>query len=201
MGSRQAAMFGADRHPRLGGLSWRGRRSRDWGCEMRPTHSTRSTARSTNCWRSTTRRRRPTPSSVELATTPVAWVHFPKGFGGLGLRPELNRHVEKRIRDAGAQPGDPTMFFMALAGPTIVTHATDEQKRRFLRPMFTGEERGASCSPNRAPAPTSPASHATVRDGDEWIVNGQKVWNTIAHIADRGCSSRAAIPSCRSTRG
>jgi len=71
----------------------------------------------------------------------LAWVQFPLGFGGLGLKPELNRHIEKRLRDAGARPADPTMFFMALAAPTIVTHETDEQKRRFLRPMFTGEER------------------------------------------------------------
>ncbi len=71
----------------------------------------------------------------------LAWVHFPQGFGGLGVRPDLNRLVEKRMREAGAGPADPTSFFMALAGPTIVTHGTDEQKVRFLRPMFTGEEK------------------------------------------------------------
>ena len=45
----------------------------------------------------------------------LAWVHFPEGNGGLGLRPDLNRVVERRMREAGAEPADPTSFFMALA--------------------------------------------------------------------------------------
>ncbi|MET0324252.1 MAG: acyl-CoA dehydrogenase family protein, partial [Ilumatobacteraceae bacterium] len=71
----------------------------------------------------------------------LAWVHFAKGDGGLGVRPELNRLVERRLIEAGAQPTDPRTFFMALAGPTIATHGSDEVKERFLRPMFTGEEK------------------------------------------------------------
>ena len=71
----------------------------------------------------------------------LAWVHFPVGYGGLGVRPDLNRLVEERLRAAGAKAQDPATFFIALAGPTIVTHGSDEVKRRFLRPMFTGEER------------------------------------------------------------
>ena len=89
----------------------------------------------------------------------LAWVHFPVGFGGLGVRPELNRLVEERVRKAGAAPQDPSTFFIALAGPTIVTHGTDEVKQRFLRPMFTG--RGAlvpAVQRARARAATSPAS-------------------------------------------
>jgi alkylation response protein AidB-like acyl-CoA dehydrogenase len=56
----------------------------------------------------------------------LAWVHFPKGYGGLGLRPDLNRRIEERVRAAGAKAQDPASFFMALAGPTIVTHGSDE---------------------------------------------------------------------------
>ena len=132
----------------------------------------------------------------------LAWVHFPMGFGGLGLRPELNRHVEKRLRDAGAQPADPTMFFMALAGPTIVTHATDEQKRRFLRPMFTGEERWCQLfSEPGAGSDFAGLATRAVRDGEEWIVNGQKVWNTIAHIADRGMLVTRSNPELPKHKG
>ncbi len=117
----------------------------------------------------------------------LAWVHFPNGFGGLGVRPELNRVVEERLRQAGAQAQDPSTFFIALAGPTIVTHGSDEVKKRFLRPMFTGEERWCQLfSEPGAGSDFAGLGTRAVRDGDEWIVNGQKVWNTLAHLGDWG---------------
>ncbi|KAA0235774.1 MAG: putative acyl-CoA dehydrogenase FadE17 [Acidimicrobiales bacterium] len=118
----------------------------------------------------------------------LAWVHFPEGFGGLGVRPELQRVVDDRLREAGVKPADHTRFFgMTLAGPTVVTHGSDELRRRLLRPMFTGED--IWCQLFSEPVAGSDlAGLATraVRDGDEWVVNGQKVWNTMAHLADRG---------------
>ena len=63
----------------------------------------------------------------------LAWIHFPEGEGGLGMRPNLQRIIERRMREAGAEPTDPTTFFMALAGPTSSTHGTEEQKKRFLK--------------------------------------------------------------------
>ena len=117
----------------------------------------------------------------------LAWVHFPEGHGGLGVRPELNKVVEERLRKAGAQPQDPSTFFIALAGPTIVTHGSDEAKQRFLRPMFTGEERWCQLfSEPGAGSDFAGLGTKAVRDGDEWIVNGQKVWNTLAHLGDWG---------------
>jgi len=117
----------------------------------------------------------------------LAWVHFPEGHGGLGVRPELNRVVEERLRRAGAQPQDPSTFFIALAGPTIVTHGSEEAKQRFLRPMFTGEERWCQLfSEPGAGSDFAGLGTRAVRDGDEWVVNGQKVWNTMAHLGDWG---------------
>ena len=117
----------------------------------------------------------------------LAWVHFPVGFGGLGARPELNGVVESCVRKAGAEAPDPAGFFMALAGPTIVTHGSDEVKRRFLRPMFTGEERWCQLfSEPGAGSDFAGLGTRAVRDGDEWVINGQKVWNTMAHLADWG---------------
>ena len=117
----------------------------------------------------------------------LAWVHHPVGFGGLGLSRQIQRHVDRRLRAGGAAPTDPSTFFMALAAPTIVTHGNDEQKRRFLRPMYTGEQRWCQLFSE----PGSGSDFAGLgtraeRDGDEWVVNGQKVWTTLAHIADFG---------------
>ena len=117
----------------------------------------------------------------------LAWVHFPEGHGGLAARPELNKLVEQRLRDAGAAPTDPRTFFMHLAGPTIATHGSEEVKQRFLRPMFTGEEKWCQLfSEPGAGSDLAGLGTRAIRDGDEWIVNGQKVWNTLAHLADFG---------------
>ena len=71
----------------------------------------------------------------------LAWVQFEKGSGGLGVSPVFQRQVEASLQASGAKPMQPAMFFMHLAGPTIHTHGDDANKKRFLRPMFTGQER------------------------------------------------------------
>ena len=134
----------------------------------------------------------------------LAWVHFPAGFGGLGIAPALQRVVEARLHEAGVPR--PSMgwsgFGLYLAAPTIVAHADDDTKSRLLRPLFTGEE--VWCQLFSEPGAGSDlASLATraVRDGDEWIVNGQKVWNTLAHIADRGMLVARTDPDVPKHRG
>ncbi|WP_420451328.1 acyl-CoA dehydrogenase family protein [Ilumatobacter sp.] len=132
----------------------------------------------------------------------LAWVHFAEGDGGLGVRPELNKLVERRLREAGAQPTDPRTFFMALAGPTIATHGSDEVKERFLRPMFTGEERWCQLfSEPGAGSDFAGLGTRAVRDGEEWIVNGQKVWNTLAHLADFGMLVTRTDPDAPKHKG
>jgi alkylation response protein AidB-like acyl-CoA dehydrogenase len=118
----------------------------------------------------------------------LAWVHFPEGFGGLNLPPIVQRHVDRRLRQAGASAPHGTLFFgLSLAGPTVATHGSDELRRRALRPMFTGEEVWCQLfSEPGAGSDLAGLSTRAVLDGDEWVVNGQKVWNTLAHLADRG---------------
>ena len=132
----------------------------------------------------------------------LAWVHFPKGHGGLGLRPELNRRIEERVRQAGAKAQDPASFFMALAGPTIVTHGSEDVKKRFLRPMFTGEELWCQLfSEPGAGSDFAGLGTKAIRDGDEWIINGQKVWNTLAHLADWGMLVTRTDPDAPKHKG
>lgn len=132
----------------------------------------------------------------------LAWVHFPTGHGGLDMRPDLNRHVEERLRAAGAAPQDPATFFIALAGPTIATHGSEEVKKRFLRPMFTGEEKWCQLfSEPGAGSDFAGLGTKAIRDGDEWIINGQKVWNTLAHLADWGMLVTRTDPDAPKHKG
>jgi alkylation response protein AidB-like acyl-CoA dehydrogenase len=118
----------------------------------------------------------------------LAWVSFPEGSGGLDLPPSLQREVDRRLSEAGATPPGAREFFgLTMAGPTVVTHGSDELRRRLLRPTFTGEE--SWCQLFSEPGSGSDLAGLSTRaerDGDEWVVTGQKVWNTLAHIADRG---------------
>jgi alkylation response protein AidB-like acyl-CoA dehydrogenase len=118
----------------------------------------------------------------------LAWVHFPEGLGGLGLSPGLHQHVVDRLQAAGAPtPALRNVIGYGMVAPTLVVHGTPGQQQRYLRPLFTCEE--IWCQLFSEPgAGSDVASLATgaVRDGDEWVVNGQKVWTTLAHLAAFG---------------
>ena len=134
----------------------------------------------------------------------LGWVHFPAGFGGLGVDPALQRIVETRLRAQGIAYDEVGWngFGLFLAAPTIVAHADPETAARLLRPLFTGEE--IWCQLFSEPGAGSDlASLATraVRDGDEWVVNGQKVWNTLAHMAHRGMLVARSDPDVPKHKG
>jgi alkylation response protein AidB-like acyl-CoA dehydrogenase len=133
----------------------------------------------------------------------LAWVHFPEGSGGLGLPPVLQKDVDRRVHAAGAAyPGTRHFFGLAMAGPTIVTNGDEAIRQRLLRRTFTGED--AWCQLFSEPGAGSDlAGLATkaVRDGDEWLISGQKVWNTLAHIADRGLLVARTDPEAPKHKG
>ena len=132
----------------------------------------------------------------------LAWVMYPEGHGGLGVAPQLQRTVEVRLREAGAPGMNPGHFFIALAGPTIVTHGSEDVKKRFLRPMFTGEEVWCQLfSEPGAGSDFAGLGTRAVRDGEEWTINGQKVWNTLAHVADFGMLVTRTDPNVPKHRG
>lgn len=132
----------------------------------------------------------------------LAWVHFDKGHGGLGVGPQLQRAVAARLRSERAPGAAPASFFLNLAGPTIHTHGNEEQKKRFLRPMFTGEDLWCQLfSEPGAGSDFAGLATKAVQDGDEWIVSGQKVWNTIAHVARWGMLVTRSNPDLPKHKG
>ncbi|MDH4074517.1 MAG: acyl-CoA dehydrogenase family protein [Acidimicrobiia bacterium] len=118
----------------------------------------------------------------------LAWVNFPEGHGGLGLSPKLQTRINRRLEAADAPSAwlrNPIGY--GMGAPTIVTHGSDVQKRRYLRPLFTGEEIWCQLfSEPGAGSDVAGLSTRAVRDGDEWVVNGQKVWTSLAHRARWG---------------
>ena len=118
----------------------------------------------------------------------LAWVHFPEGFGGLGLSPKLQNLISTKLNEASApSPYARNPIGYGMGAPTVVTHGSDAQKQRYLRPLFTGEEIWCQLfSEPGAGSDVAGLSTRAVRDGDEWIVNGQKVWTTLAHLSRWG---------------
>ncbi len=105
---------------------------------------------------------------------------------GLGLPSWADRVAHGAIRAAGGVAG-PLGVGMMLAAPTIYEHAGDDLKRRLLRPTITGEFTWCQLFSEPGAGSDLAGLRATaVRDGDTWVVNGQKVWNTSADHADMG---------------
>ncbi|MBI1844662.1 MAG: acyl-CoA dehydrogenase family protein, partial [Actinobacteria bacterium] len=105
---------------------------------------------------------------------------------GKGFNSDQAAIVAQERKRVGAY-GPPSGIGIMMAGPTIVNHATDEQKQRFLPAMVSGKE--VWCQLFSEPGSGSDlASLSTraVRDGDEWIVNGQKVWTSGAQFSKWG---------------
>ncbi len=122
----------------------------------------------------------------------LAKVAFPVGLGGRGLDPSLQPFAEGRFLAAGAADHSlRNVIGLGMAMATILAHGTEEQKQRYLRPCFSGEE--IYCQLFSEPGAGSDLAALATRavpdskDGtDGYRVNGQKVWTSLAHTARRG---------------
>jgi len=133
----------------------------------------------------------------------LAWIHFDEGFGGLGLARSLQRPVLERLQAAGApSAGQRNPIGAGMAAPTIATWGTDEQKKRYLRPLFTGEEVWCQLfSEPGAGSDVAALATSAVPDGDDWVINGQKVWTTLAHLASFGILVARTDPNLPKHKG
>ncbi len=118
----------------------------------------------------------------------LAWVHFPEGHGGLGLPIQLQEVIDERLDQVTEHR--PSFFHIighGMGAPMLLTHGTEEQKKRHLRPLFTGEEVWCQLfSEPGAGSDVAGLSTRAIKDGEEWVVNGQKVWTTVAHVSKWG---------------
>jgi alkylation response protein AidB-like acyl-CoA dehydrogenase len=122
-----------------------------------------------------------------IGRSPYAAPLWPKEYGGLSGEVWMQRVIRSELVRHRLPTVTLNLLGVGLAGPTIIEHGTEAQKERYLRKILTGEE--IWCQLFSEPGAGSDlASLATraVRDGDEWVVNGQKVWTTIAQFATFG---------------
>jgi alkylation response protein AidB-like acyl-CoA dehydrogenase len=134
----------------------------------------------------------------------LAWVHFPPGRGGLGLARSQQAVVAEVFRSRGVPHSDMALnpIGLGMAAPTLREWADEDAQQVLLRRIFTGED--IWCQMFSEPAAGSDvAGIATraVRDGDSWLVNGQKVWTTKAHEARYGLLLARTDPGAVKHRG
>ena len=134
----------------------------------------------------------------------LAWPSLPEGSGGMGVSPGEAVSVNRVLGEAGA-PSDNVarnLIGYGMGAPTVAVHGTTEQRERWLRKLFTAEE--IWCQLFSEPGAGSDAAGvgtSAVRDGDEWVVNGQKVWTTLGHNAKWGMLTARTNPAVPKHRG
>ena len=110
---------------------------------------------------------------------------WPVEYGGLDLAPDVARRIEEELRPFNLGRLNP--LGLNLAAPALFAHGTEEQRLRYLPPIVRNEERWCQLfsEPGSGSDLASLATRAE-RDGDEWVISGQKVWTTWAHVSTHG---------------
>jgi alkylation response protein AidB-like acyl-CoA dehydrogenase len=126
---------------------------------------------------------------------------WPREYGGRGLGPIEQIVWNQELARAGLGPSL-FMVGIGMAGPTLIAHGREEQKRRFLEPLLRADEVWCQLfSEPGAGSDLAALSTRAVRDGDDWLVTGQKTWCSGAHYADWGILLARTDPTAPKHRG
>ncbi|MGH9025001.1 MAG: acyl-CoA dehydrogenase family protein [Acidimicrobiia bacterium] len=127
---------------------------------------------------------------------------WPAEYGaGLSLPPAQAKHVNEVLNHYRV-PRSFNIIGIGMGGPTVISWGSEDQKQRLLRPMATNEEIWCQLfSEPGAGSDVAGLATRAVRDGDEWVVTGQKVWTTLAHIAKWGMLMARTNPDVPKHRG
>ena len=127
----------------------------------------------------------PEPTPAELVDAGFVVPHWPPPWG-LDAEPELQLIIDDELKRARvARPTNP--IGIGHCGPVIVVHGNDEQRERYLPPMLRGEELWCQLfSEPEAGSDLANLATRAVRDGDVFVVNGQKIWTSLAQVAKFG---------------
>ena len=134
----------------------------------------------------------------------LAWVQFPEGSGGLGLNPKYQMIITERLRSEGISQQNriANILGVGMGAPTIIEYGTPEQIQKYLKPMFTAQEIWCQLfSEPGSGSDLASLSTKAVDDGDGYIVNGQKVWTTLGHLAKWGLLVTRTDPNAPKHRG
>ena len=134
----------------------------------------------------------------------LSWVHFPPGLGGLGVSRGLQAVADAILQGAGGpEPLGLNPMGYGMAAPTVREHAQSEEiKKSFLRPLATAEDIWCQLfSEPGAGSDLAGLATMAVPDGSDWIVNGQKVWTSLAHRARWGLLLARTNPDAPKHRG
>jgi len=122
-----------------------------------------------------------------IGRSPYAAPLWPREFGGLSGEVWMQQIVRSELLRNRLPTVSINLLGIGLAGPTLIEHGNEKQKERYLRKILTGEE--IWCQLFSEPGSGSDLASLSTRaerDGDEWVVNGQKVWTSIAQLAAFG---------------
>ena len=115
-----------------------------------------------------------------------AMLHWPKAFGGVEASP-IERIIWGQEEAKFNVPGGIFEIGLGMCGPVMMQYATEEQKNRYLSPMAEGQEIWCQLfSEPSAGSDVAGLRSKAEKDGDDWIINGQKVWTSGAHYSDFG---------------